>query len=399
MADEARPGGKGLGMEEALRAYFYEAGYFVVRGVPFGLDGDDVTDIDLWLYERPAAATRRRIIVDIKNKKSPKAAERIIWTKGLQAALAADGAIVATTDRRSSSKRLAKSLGIILFDGEAVAKVASARRLSQHDNINSLEFDASVKRIDESRHSTAWRANLNEARASLLTGLGAHSGNQCLASFRFFAHEVIVAQPGSRQAEFATRLAYSTAALAMISLDYVIAENAFRPVQDRNAAIINSVRYGLAEVKPNLTTVSAAVGLARKYAINGGAAAKQIELGFRADADAIPAEVIADYIGKVASGDTMFQIARELENASISRSLLSFDSLSVRCKSALGAFLDFGDLSRAKFAESWVSTPPTDVAGSDKQVPESQALEGKGKRSSKVPAAQTQPQLPIEEKD
>ena len=75
----SRPGGKGFDLEEALKVYFWQAGYFVVRGIPYRLNGEDVTDIDLWLYERPAASTRRRLIVDIKNRKSPKASERIIW--------------------------------------------------------------------------------------------------------------------------------------------------------------------------------------------------------------------------------------------------------------------------------------------------------------------------------
>src|SRR5271166_3979663 len=105
-----RPGGKGLDFEEALRAYFWQAGYFVIRGVPYLAAGEFVTDIDLWLYERPAALTRRRLIVDAKNRRSPKVSERIIWSKGLQAALGVDGAIVATTDKRPSARRLSKAL-------------------------------------------------------------------------------------------------------------------------------------------------------------------------------------------------------------------------------------------------------------------------------------------------
>ena len=117
-----RPGGKGSELEEVVREYFWRAGYFVVRGLPYRIDGEDVTDIDLWLYERPAASTRRRLIVDIKSGKTPKASERIVWTKGLQAALGVDGAIVATTDTRTSIRRLSKALGITLLDGDAISE-------------------------------------------------------------------------------------------------------------------------------------------------------------------------------------------------------------------------------------------------------------------------------------
>src|SRR6478752_4141986 len=98
-------GSKGTDLEETLKVYFWQAGYFAVRGVPFRLDDEDITDVDLWLYERPAALTRRRLLVDAKNKKVPRAAERLVWAKGLQSALGVDGAIVASTDRRTSSRR------------------------------------------------------------------------------------------------------------------------------------------------------------------------------------------------------------------------------------------------------------------------------------------------------
>lgn len=396
MSEQARSGSKGLAMEEALRAYFFEAGYFVVRGVPFQLEGDDVTDVDLWLYERPAAATRRRIIVDVKNKKSPKATERLIWTKGLQAALGADSAIVATTDKRPSSKRLARNLGIMLFDGDAVAKVSSAKRLSQHDSLTSAELDVAIKKVDDSRRSADWRMHLSEARSSLLSGLGAHSGNRALSAFRFFAHEAISAHPTTQQAELAVRLAFSTAALAMISLDFVIADNAFRSVEDRHAAVINSIRFGQAEVNPQLATVTTAVGLARKYAVNGAAVSRQIELGFRADAETVPAEIIADYVGKVISGDAMFQIARELEDASIARSLVGFDGLSPRAKSTLGAFLDFGDLSRESFAKAWIGSKRTPLPNEAPKFSDGMSVSS----VHDVPAAKTasgaQPELPIE---
>jgi len=69
------------------RLIFWRAGYFVVRAVPFRLNGDDVTDIDLWVYERPAALTRRRLIVDAKNRRSSRVSERIISASGLRVAL------------------------------------------------------------------------------------------------------------------------------------------------------------------------------------------------------------------------------------------------------------------------------------------------------------------------
>jgi hypothetical protein len=90
-------GAKGAVLEEVLRAYFLRAGFFVVRGVPFRFADEDLTDVDLWLYERPTGASRRVQICDVKYKQRPKAVERIFWTSGLAGALEVDGAYVATT--------------------------------------------------------------------------------------------------------------------------------------------------------------------------------------------------------------------------------------------------------------------------------------------------------------
>ena len=100
----------------------------------------------------------------------------------------------------------------------------------------------------------------------------------------------------------------------------------------------------------------AAIGLARKYAENGGAIAKQIEYGFRADADRIPAEIIADYVKRLSASDALFNLAKSLEIASSSAEFASFDELSVEVRSLLGVFLDFNGVSRERVATAWPSS-------------------------------------------
>jgi len=346
------PGGKGLDLEEALKAYFWEAGYFVVRGVPFRLDGEDVTDIDLWLYERPAALTRRRLIVDAKNRRSPKVSERIIWARGLRAALGVDGAIVATTDQRPTARSLAKALNVVLLGGEAVTKLMHSEQLNKGDQLRSQELDQAVKRVDESRRSSEWRQKLRDAREALISGMGAQSANSNLTISGYFAEHTVAAQPRSEQAQVALRLFYLTSALAAISLDFALADQAFRPHEERRRAIIKSIRFGEAEGVAILPTVRAAIGLARKYADNGAAVAKQIEYGFNGDAERVPAEIIADYVARISGSDALFNISRELERASSSIELPGFDDLRSEAKSLLGVFLDFNGISREKVAEA-----------------------------------------------
>ncbi|RUV41897.1 MAG: hypothetical protein EOQ55_26780 [Mesorhizobium sp.] len=346
----ASRGAKGQELEESLKAYFWQAGYFVVRGLPYQLDGEDVTDVDLWLYERPAASTRRRIIVDIKNKKSPKAAERVVWTKGLQAALGVDGAVVATTDSRPAVRRLGKALGLQILDGDAVSKIVQSDKLKVADQLSLDDLNALVRQIDNQRRSSEWRNTLHSARASMITGIGVQSANRNLAASAFFAEQTALAQPSSGQALVGLRLFYLTSALAAISLDFVLADQAFRSPEERKSIIVNAIRFGQSEAVASMPIVSAAISLARKYAENGQATAKQIEYGFYQDADRIPAEFIAEYLAKIARADTLFNVAREVERASISVNVPGYDALSVEARSVLGVFLDFNGISRERIA-------------------------------------------------
>ncbi|MFL5295818.1 MAG: hypothetical protein ACJ798_05490 [Phenylobacterium sp.] len=357
----SKSGAKGLDLEEALRAYFYQAGYYVARGVPYRLEGEDITDVDLWLYERPAATTRRRMIIDVKNKRSPKATERLIWVKGLQAALAVDGAIVATTDRRESTRRFARSLGVTLLDGDAVARLTNSDQLREPGQFTAEEFDDNVKRIDGSRRSSDWRDELFESRSALLHEFGVQSANRNLTAAGYFASQAVGAQPDSRQSEMACRLSFLAASMAAISLDFVLAGQAFRPHEEVRSAIVAAIRFGQSEAVSSLTTVRAAIGLARAYADNGGAVARQIEQGFLTAAEDIQAELIADFVSRTSTADTLFTVARELQSTAFSVQMAGFDKLSTEAKGYIGVLLDFSKVSRARFAQAWSGGAPTQL--------------------------------------
>ncbi|NTF69587.1 hypothetical protein [Rhizobium rhizogenes] len=359
-----RTGQKGPDLEETLKAYFWQSGYFAVRGLPFRLDGEDVTDVDLWLYERPAALTRRRLILDAKNKKVPRAAERLVWAKGLQSALRVDGALVASTDKRQSSRRLAKAMGVTLLDGDAIAKLTTSNKLRLDEQYPSEGFDALFKTVDTDRRTPEWREALLSARAALLTSFGIHSANTALRSAGFFAEQAILAAPRSIQAQTALRGFYSSSAYAAIGLDYVLADLGFRSQDARRAALINGIRYGHTDTAEALATVRAAIGLVRQHAANGNSVAKQVEKGFEEQAANVPAEIVADYVARLSSTETLYAVARELERSAYNTQLAGYDSLSVDAKSLLGVFLDFHDLSREKLA----------IVGPERSLEKSEAI-------------------------
>ena len=73
----SQPKKKGHLTEELLRGYFIRAGLYAVRDIPLKVDGEDLTDVDIWLYERSTGSSRRRQIVDARSRTKPKAIERL----------------------------------------------------------------------------------------------------------------------------------------------------------------------------------------------------------------------------------------------------------------------------------------------------------------------------------
>jgi hypothetical protein len=168
----------------------------------------------------------------------------------------------------------------------------------------------------------------------------------------FFGEQAILAEPRSGQAEVALRGLYSTCAYAAVGLDYVLADLAFRSHDERRTALINSLRYGQTSTTEALATIRAAIGLVRQHARGANSVAKQVESGFQQQATSIPAEIIADYVARLSSGDALYMIARELERNAYKTSMSHYDSLSMEARSLLGVFLDFNDLSREKIADA-----------------------------------------------
>ncbi|MDP9423563.1 MAG: hypothetical protein M3Q19_12170 [Pseudomonadota bacterium] len=344
---------KGIAIEEALRLHFSGQGIFAIRSVPYRLENEDVTDIDLWLYESPGSTARRRTIVDIKHKKSPQAAERLIWTKGLQTALAVEAALVATTDRRTATQRLARTLKIGLVDFLPFQKIVSA--LAGHVTvIPQSDFEAQVREADAIRRTTEWRDQLTSLKGSLLTNLGFGSANRALIALAKIYEDGITSPASSERAVLAGRLTYFAAACAAVSLDYALSEFAFRSKDDRIALTLNGLRYG-ADANATIARIRASSALIEKYLPNGRHLAKMVESQFMAEAERLPAEIIAEHVTKQSANETLFQPALALLGAALAQTPPTFDSLPTATKALMGVFIDFSGGSREKFAKMWAN--------------------------------------------
>jgi hypothetical protein len=351
MMAEHVPGSKGLLLEEVLKWHFCESGYYAVRAVPFRVDGEDVTDIDLWLYERPGAMGGRRWIVDIKYKKTPKAAERIIWVRGLRQALDVDGCIVATPDKRLSIARLARSVGVELLDGDTLAKI----RAENEGRVSVVPLDAvdaAIKSIDHGRRTSEWKDMITAVRSAVIRDFGIQSANAALLGASYFSDQTVVAHPGSEQAQWGTRLFYFCVGLASASLHFALTRQAFASRDEKKSALIQGLRFGQSVANDTIATVRMAIGLARKYADNGAVVAKQIEKGFLRDAENIQAEIVAEHVTRM-TDDSLFNAALQFDAAAFAAEVPAYDQLTTEMRATAGAVLDFANVPRERMAKAW----------------------------------------------
>jgi hypothetical protein len=365
-----------MALEELLRAYFLRSGFFVIRGVPFAYDGEDLTDLDLVLYERPTGATRRIQVVDIKYKQKPKAVERMFWTRGLVEAVDIDGGYVATTDSRPVLRKIADKLDLGIIDGADIKRIRESTNVLFPGRITDEELVEALQKVDKNRKDKILQSCRKEILASLSSGFGASAVVRALGSFSEMANLTVSAHPGSTSAEGAGRLAYLSAAIASACLDYVSVDAAFRSIDERRELLLKAVRFGSDE---GARTLRVAVGLIEKYAKGGSATARQVESALLADLNAIPAEIIADQAGRLLKENSLFIVARELEAASYERACPTFDQLSTQAKAMLGAFLDYAAVKREAFAVAWSAAKKKDAetpAASPAQPPAAEVQKG-----------------------
>lgn len=339
---------KGGAAEEALANYFRQAGFLAIRSIPFQHDGEDLTDIDVWLYERGSGLERRRYIVDAKNKARAKLVERLLWTAGLREALAVDGAFVFSSGLRDASRRLARRLKVTVLDVQALGSAGidsfvDPARLPREDVVRSIGD------IDRQRESKAWRQHMHDMLAALLTSFGGSGANVALRAAGFFASQSLSAAPSSASSILALRLFYLAAACAAAGLDYVAAQSSFQSADRRLQDIEDSIRYGT-DHDETKNRLDIALELARQYLPNGAALANQMREKIAAASEAVPADMIAEVVAKLVGRGALFEAARALEAAAHANPIPAFGALPTEAKTFVGAVLDFLDIDREQFA-------------------------------------------------
>ncbi len=332
---------KGALAEECLGRYFRSLGSFVLRGVPVREGQETVTDIDLWVYTRPTAHSRHVAIVDIKNRRRGKAFERAVWVKGLQFALGADEAIIASRGVKDTAHRFSDRLDIRV--------------------ISSSVFDAIIKRYSDAEHrltteqlNEVWktitidklnlRARIETVKSELTRGIGFRAFNIWLDEG---ARLLRLATEREPEAGPITRSAYFCCALIAIGADYLGMRHSLSDTSARREFFRQGMLFGHSDSNATQTYLDFAENMVNEFLDVSGSSAAQIRTGFSKSLETLPIEGLVEFFSRAQSSSELFRAAVALEDACHSTAVpCPRDLRSLEAKVVIGLISDYSGLSR-----------------------------------------------------
>lgn len=334
---------KGAVMEENLRRYFLNLGYYVLRGVKFRYHSFDVTDVDLWLYAKTSAFARHRTNVDIKNKKTPQALERIFWAKGLKETLALDDCMVATTDSRPDVREFGLSHHVAVLDGPFLARLQGSAK-TQIDRLSEEDFISQAHIESLGKIAGDWKGRYEEAKSRVLTNLRFDGCNAYINDIKYFLQQWIAS---SESGTMPLRLTYSVTSLFLIAVDFVLKEHFALDSKHRFSLLCEGFRYGDSGMEYATRLASLAGGLTEVAGIAPGTGRAVIDELHR-QAEEIPVEGLAEYFSNASVYSTLFSTALEFEGVAFAPAVLPPSRLSANAQCVLGVLSDFLRIDRKR---------------------------------------------------
>jgi len=334
---------KGPDAEEALRNYFLSIGFFVIRGCKFKFNRCDVTDVDLWLYGRSSAISRERLNVDIKNKRSPQALERIFWAKGLQSVLNLDGCIVATNDNRPDVREFGLQHQVKVLDGRFMGRLTKSSR-SHLNRITEEQFFREIEQASLGKLGGDWKGRYEASKTRMLTTLTFDGCNAWLEDIGYFLGQL---QSSLSNTTPAWRMIYTFCAHFLVSVDFILREHVAVEQEQRRVLLDSGFRYGVAGKSFTEKVGRMAAALVDGFVSQPGLA-DTIQFELNQQAAGVKAEILAEFFSKGITQSGLFETARELESAAFRIQIPVPSSLTATVQSLLGVLADFHGLDRKR---------------------------------------------------
>ncbi|MDH1007569.1 hypothetical protein N5J43_01550 [Pseudomonas nicosulfuronedens] len=331
---------KGAVAEEALRNYFLSIGYYVTRGCKFKYSQFDVTDIDLLLYGKSSSLNRERVNVDIKNKKTPQALERIFWTKGLQQILGLESAIVVTSDMRPDVREFGLQNKVGVLDGHFLSRLVKSTR-SYNDRINEEDFLSDLERDSLGRLGGDWRGRYEKAKSRLISSLNFDGANAWLNDIHYYFSQAA----SENVSPTAWRAIYVNISQLLICVDYILREHITAEHEQRKLLLENGFRYGSAGKDLTLKVGRMAAALVGSV-VSDQELGKTLEIEIQRQAEEVRADILAEFFSKAGVQSSLFDLAKLFESAAFASTVPVTSSLPGVAQAIIGVLSDFFEIDR-----------------------------------------------------
>ncbi|RYZ92813.1 MAG: hypothetical protein EOP06_03135 [Proteobacteria bacterium] len=334
---------KGLAAEEELRAYFLTIGYFVARGCKFRLGNFDVTDVDLWLYGKGSSFSRTRVNVDIKNRKTPQALERIFWAKGLQEVLGFEECIVATTDTRPEILTFGLKHGVHVLDGAFLSRMKERGKFDLV-RISEEELFADLVAGSLGKLGGDWKGRYEASKSRLLEPFSFDGANAWLIEIQYIMEQLCVinlAPPA------AYRLLYLLVSHFLIAVDFIMHDFVGADRSERAKILDNGFRFGSAG-REYIEKISALASSLLASLSPDARGPQELALAISDQAAGIKADILSEFFSRGQVQSALFDAAKEFEAIAFNPCVLSASELKPELWTILGVLADFSGCDRKK---------------------------------------------------
>ena len=335
---------KGGITEEVLRDYFLSLGYYVVRGVEIKYAGKSITDIDLWLYSRSTAIAREITNVDIKNKKRPTVAERILWAKGVAAIYKFNRCVVVSSTQNDETRSFGKAHDIQVITKKFIDMyMASAKNSMTPQHI----FDEDIKMLFKTESLSPKETFLNcwqKEKQLLVENLDFYGCNQHLQTIRQLLEHYIV----TSNKEASLRLLYLVVSFFLITLDYIMKDITFMEKDERVKILHDGFNFG----DGGEQRAREILELATNFAENSMASpslfsASEIQNEIQCQIEQFPRH-LTEYFSNREIMNRLFTIATEFSKNAYEVSVTPIANVSPDIKAIIGVLCDFFDIERGR---------------------------------------------------
>jgi len=295
----------------------------------------------LWLYFSASSVSRERVCVDIKNKKTPQAIERVFWGKGLQQVLKLEKCIVATTDNRKETRDFGALHDVTVLSGEFVQRIIKniptvKDRIEEEALLTVLGAPCATNR------DVNWRKYYRESKQNLLLRLNFDGCNYYFDRIRFLLEECLATSFSIAP----LRLLYMHLSMFLVALDYSTRNLAPYDVEARKQLIADGFRFGAAGKERADEILNTALQILSSTKKEDLFSKSSTEDEIKRQLENYPAELLAEYFAKNDVMKLLFEFARECEKIAYLSTPPKTTEVSSQIKSLLGLLCDFFKIDR-----------------------------------------------------